>query len=59
MTTFILIFASAFVLWLWLTVMAALFLAKSADELYEALRRKENRRKHSLGKWLVFHRGIK
>jgi type II secretory pathway component PulK len=58
MTTFILIFASAVVLWLWLTVLAAMFLASSADDLYEAIRRKGNRRKHSLAKWLQFHNQI-
>lgn len=44
--------------WMVATVFAALLLAKRADELAEALRRR-NRRRHNLGKWLRFHGGIK
>lgn len=44
--------------WLMATVLAALNLAKRADELADALQRR-NRRRHSLGKWLRFHGGIK
>jgi len=44
--------------WLMATVLAALNLAKRADELADALQRR-NRRRHNLGKWLRFHGGIK
>jgi type II secretory pathway component PulK len=59
MTTFTIIFASACVLWLWLTILACLFLAGAADDLAVELRRKENRRRHSLGKWLVRSRQLR
>ncbi len=44
--------------WMVATVFAALYLAKRADELADALQRR-NRRRHNLGKWLRFHGGIK
>ena len=54
MTTFIIITLAA-VLWITLTVFAALFLAAAADDLYKAIKPKRNQRKHTLGKWLRFH----
>lgn len=53
-----LLFLLIVVLWLGLTVLAALMLASAADDLAEALQRR-NRRRHNLGKWLKFHGGIK
>lgn len=44
--------------WLVLTLFCACKLAADADALARALRRK-NRRRHNLGKWLLFHGGIK
>jgi hypothetical protein len=46
-------------LWLLATVFAALRVAADADALARELWRKQNRRKHNLGKWLKFHGGIK
>jgi hypothetical protein len=54
MTTFTIIFASAAALWIVLTIFAACYLAKAADELYQTLKPK-NRKAHRLGKWLRFH----
>lgn len=59
MTTFTIIFASAFVLWVWLTLFACLFLASAADDLAEHLTRKRNRRRHTLGQWLVRSRQLR
>jgi hypothetical protein len=42
-----------------MTVLACLFLAGAADELAAELRRKENRRRHTLGKWLVRSRQLR
>jgi hypothetical protein len=44
--------------WLLATVACALKLAKDADAVVDDLLRK-NKRRHNLGKWLRFHRGIK
>lgn len=44
--------------WLVATLFCACKLAADADALARALRR-QNRRRHNLGKWLRFHGGIK
>lgn len=59
MTTFTIIFASAVVLWICLTLWACLFSVVAAKELAGKLRRKENRRRHTLGKWLLRSRQLR
>ena len=55
MKLFILILIGA---WAVATILAALKLASDADDLMMALRRR-NKRRHTLGKWLRFHGGLK
>jgi hypothetical protein len=45
-------------IWAVATVFCALLVARRADDLAESLRRR-NKRKHSLGRWLKFHGGVK
>ena len=52
MTTFILVFFAVAVAWLWLTVLAIIFLSGAASRLEESLRRKSPKRSSGLGKWL-------
>jgi hypothetical protein len=59
MTTFLLVSLAIIGTWLVFTVLACLFLARAADDLAEALRRKswvlsrKNRRRHTLGAKLM------
>lgn len=55
---FTLFFIAVVLVWVVLTLLAALKLVGDSDALARALRRK-NRRRHTLGKWLRFHGGLK
>lgn len=59
MNTLILIFVVACGLWMLATVFAAFALASRADKRIEHLRRKENRRRHTLAKLMNVNGGIK